>query len=84
MESNDDIVVLASFLSHIEADLAKSALEGSQIESFVGGDDAGGMQPGLWMSGVRLLVRREDVERATDVLGLTIPLAPSPRPGPST
>ena len=75
MESNDDIVVLRSFLTHIEADLAKSALEGSQIESFVSGDDAGGMQPGLWTAGVRLLVRREDVERATDVLGLAIPLA---------
>ena len=75
MESNDDIVVIRSFLTHIEADLAKSALEGSQIESFVSGDDAGGMRPGLWMSGVRLLVRREDVERATDVLGLAIPLA---------
>ena len=52
-----------------------AALEGSQIESFVSGDDAGGMQPGLWTAGVRLLVRREDVERATDVLGLAIPLA---------
>ena len=75
MASNDDVVVLRSFLTHIEADLARSALEGSQIEAFVSGDDAGGMRPGLWMSGVRLLVRREDVERATEILGLAIPLA---------
>jgi len=38
-------------------------------------DDAGGLEPGLWMGGVRLLVRQEDVGRAVDVLGLGQPLA---------
>ena len=75
MSSQDDIVVLRKFLTHIEADLAKSALEAAQIEAAVSADDAGGLRPGLSMGGVRLLVRREDVGRAVDVLGLGQPLA---------
>jgi len=39
---------VATFKSRPEADLAKSALEAADIESIVTGDDAGGLQPGLW------------------------------------
>ncbi len=62
------LVVVARFLTTIEAELAKGALETADIESMVSADDAGGMRPGLWVSGVRLLVRAEDAARAAEVL----------------
>lgn len=62
------LVVVGDFPNRIDADLAKGALDASGIDSFVSGDDAGGVQPGLWMKGVRLLVREDDAERALAVL----------------
>ena len=62
------LVAVADFPNRIDAEIAHSALEASGIESFVSGDDAGGVQPGLWMKGVRLLVREDDADRALDVL----------------
>jgi hypothetical protein len=62
------LVAVADFLNRIDAEIAHSALEAAGIESFVSGDDAGGVQPGLWLEGVRLLVRDEDAGRALDVL----------------
>jgi hypothetical protein len=63
------LVLVRTFGSRIDADLACGALASANIESLVVADDAGGNQPGLWLSGVRLLVRAEDVDRARDVLG---------------
>ncbi len=62
------MVVVADFPNRIAAEIAHTALEASEIESFVSGDDAGGVQPGLWMKGIRLLVREEDATRARAVL----------------
>jgi len=64
----DRLVVVGDFPNRIDADIAQSALEASGIDSFVSGDDAGGVQPGLWMKGVRLLVRDDDAARALAVL----------------
>jgi hypothetical protein len=66
--SDSELVVAGTFLNKIEAEIAQSALEAAEIESMVSADDAGGLRPGLWMSGVRLLVRAEDAERAAKVL----------------
>jgi Putative prokaryotic signal transducing protein len=66
--SNIELVVVGTFLNKIEAELAQGALEAAEIESMVQSDDAGGMRPHLWMSGVKLLVRADDAERATKVL----------------
>jgi hypothetical protein len=69
MTGTDDMVVLTTFPNHIQADLAQSALSASGIESFVHADDAGGAQPGLWLvNGVQLLVRRSDLERASQII----------------
>ena len=38
-------------------------------DAMVAADDAGGNRPGLWMGGVRLLVREEDAQEAGKVLG---------------
>ena len=66
--NNIELVVVGTFLNKIEAELAHGALEAADIESMVAADDAGSMRPGLWMSGVKLLVRADDVERAAEVL----------------
>ncbi len=66
--SDDELVVVRTFLNKIEAELAQSALEAADIESMVSADDAGGMRPHFWMSGVKLLVRAADAERAAGIL----------------
>ena len=63
------LVAVRTFLNRIDADLAQGALEAAGITAMVGADDADGNQPGLWMGGVRLLVREEDAEEAAQVLG---------------
>ena len=48
----------------------KGALEAAGIESVISADDAGGTRPHLWVgAGVRLLVRKADVEPAVEILG---------------
>ncbi len=67
----DELIVVRTFLNRMEAELARSALEASEIDATVAVDDAGGTEPGLWVAtGVRLLVRAKDVARAEDILGL--------------
>jgi hypothetical protein len=67
--NHPELVVIRTYLNRIEAELARSVLEASDIDAAVQADDAGGERPGLWMGGVRLLVRMEDAERADQVLG---------------
>ncbi len=59
---------VASFLTRVDADLACGALQAAGIPAMVAADDAAGTRPHLWMSGVRLLVRAEDVECAKAIL----------------
>ena len=63
-----DLVVLRTYLTNIDAELAHGALQAAGIESVVRADDCGGTRPHLWMGGVDLLVWPEDVERADEVL----------------
>jgi len=66
-----ELVVVRTFPTVIEADLAKSALESVGIDSMVRSDNKGGQTPGLAFSqGVELLVRAEDVTAANDMLGI--------------
>jgi hypothetical protein len=69
--TDSDLVVVRTFNNRQEADLAKSALDAAAIESMVAGDDAGGVQPGLWKSnGVAVLVNRDDEQAAREILEL--------------
>ena len=62
-------VVIRSYLSELEAQLAQVLLEAHGIPSMLLRDDMGGMQPTLTaLSGVRLLVRHEDAVEAIQVL----------------
>jgi hypothetical protein len=63
-----DLVVVASFLKHFEADLARSALEAAGIHSIIRSDDCGGQRPHFWMGGIQLLVRAEDADYAAEVI----------------
>jgi hypothetical protein len=65
---DDTLVVIRTFLNHIDADIAHGALEAAGIDSLIRSDDCGGVRPHLWMGGVALLVRDEDAERANEVL----------------
>ena len=67
--SAPDFVVFRTFLNHIEADMAKMALEAAGIQAFIRSDDCGGMRPHLWMAGIDVLVHVDEVERAEEVLG---------------
>jgi hypothetical protein len=64
------LVVVQSYGSRTEADLAKGALEDSGIPAMVQADTAGGMREHLAWSGAgfKILVREEDATAARDVL----------------
>lgn len=62
-------VVLKTFSSRNEAQVAQSILAGSSIDSFVESDDCGAIDPGLGFGrGVDLLVAADERERAEQVL----------------
>jgi hypothetical protein len=61
-----DLVVLSTFRSVTEAQIAKGILDEMQIESSIRSDNAGGMYPAL--DSADLLVRVDDAERAREAL----------------
>ena len=63
-----ELVVVATFLNQIDAEMAKGALEAAAIESMISADDAGGLRPHLGLSGVRLLVKADDAGHASEIL----------------
>jgi hypothetical protein len=76
----DDLVRIRTFLTSMDAELARGALEAADIPSMIRADDCGGLRPHLWIGGVELLVRAEDGERAEEILGSEPTLVePSPR-----
>lgn len=63
---NADWVVVRSFATHIEADLASSALAAAGIDASIRADDCGGVYP--FKGGVELMVAQEDAALAGEVL----------------
>lgn len=62
-------VILRMCGSEYEAEADKSLLESYGIKSFISKDDCGGMRPYLQMTtGVKLIVREEDVGKANRIL----------------
>ncbi len=65
----DDAVVLQTFYSRIEAEMAAGLLESEGVPTLVMADDAGGAYPSLqFLRGVRLMVAAEDAYRAREIL----------------
>ena len=67
---HSNLVVVQSFGTRAEADIALGILESSGLEAMIQADTAGGMRQHLAWSGVgfRVLVCEEDVAKARDVL----------------
>ena len=64
-----DFIKIITYSSRYEAELAKGFLSVNGINAVVFGDDYGGLQPALSFStGVQLLVKEEDVEKAKKIL----------------
>jgi len=66
--SDPDLVVVRTYINNFEAEIDKSTLEAAGLPSMIRSDDCGGLRPHLWMGGIQLLVRSEDVTRATEIL----------------
>ena len=65
-----ELVVVQTFPSRPEADIAKSMLEAASIDAMIKADTEGGMREHLaWTgAGFRVLVREEDAATAREVL----------------
>ena len=61
-----DLIVVDTFPSVADAQIAKGLLDDEGIESLIRSDNAGGMYPAL--AGAELLVRAEDADRAKEAL----------------
>lgn len=61
-----ELVILSTFRSVTDAQIAKGILDEMQIESSIRSDNAGGMYPAL--DSAALLVRADDAERAREAL----------------
>jgi hypothetical protein len=66
--NSDELVTVSTFPSAVDAEIAKGVLDDAGIESMIRSDNAGGMYPAI--GGADLVVRAEDVEKATEALGL--------------
>ena len=75
--TDSDLVVVHSFGTRPEADMAVSALDAAGIDAMVQADSGGGMRPHLAWAGVgfQVLVREEELAQARDVLD--IPATPT-------
>jgi hypothetical protein len=79
---HSDLVVVKTFGSRPEVDIAKSALASAGIDAIIEADTAGRMREHLAWSGIagfRLLVRQEDLQAALDFL--TAAIEPNPDEG---
>jgi hypothetical protein len=66
MSDNTKLVTIATFQDPVDANLAQSALESAEIESFLQGENANSLIPAAFTAS--LLVRSEDEAAARAVL----------------
>lgn len=68
---NNEIVVIATFGSEIEASIAQASLDAAGIDSILLRDDAAGIIPSMaFLKGIRVAVRRGDAAEARKQLQL--------------
>ncbi len=69
-ESIGDLVCVKTYNNRIEAGFAMNILESEDILSFISADDCGGAYFALSKAygGVKLLVKKEDLKMANDIL----------------
>jgi hypothetical protein len=66
------LIVVHTFGTQPEADVAKSALDAAGIESIIKADTVGGMRPHVAWAGVgfQIVVREDDAVAAREILDL--------------
>jgi hypothetical protein len=65
----EDRVVARTYCYRHETEIGRAMLEANGVDAIIVADDFGGMQPALSVNnGVRLLVKREDVDAAKKLL----------------
>jgi hypothetical protein len=62
------VIVVGTYPTRIDAELAQATLDAEGIPSVVASDDAGGAYPFDLGGGARVLVAEPDAERAREVL----------------
>ncbi len=63
--------ILHEYSNHMEAEIAKGFLTSNGIEAIVHSDDCGGMAGGqTFIRGVKLIVPKNDIQRARQILKL--------------
>ena len=69
---DSQLVVVHTFNTRQEAELARGALEAAGIDAMIQSDTGGGMQPAMAFAGagIQVLVRAEDGIEARDILDL--------------
>ena len=66
---SEETIVVRIFNNELDAGLAQQLLHDAGVEAFAFKDDAGGMEPHLQLTGgVRLVVSRDNAERAQQIL----------------
>ena len=66
---SEELVCIKTYLNAVDADVAKEYLESNGIQVTILGDTGGGMLPDMAMYlGVRVHVKEEDAERASELL----------------
>ena len=63
---SSDLIAVSTFRSTADAQIAQGVLDEEGIESMIRSDNAGGMYPAI--DGADLLVRADDVEKASEAL----------------
>lgn len=64
----EDFVTVETYHARHEAELQRSVLEANGIDAVIESDDVGGVGPALaFTRGVRLLVHKEDVQKAQEI-----------------
>ncbi len=67
-----EVICVKTYNSRLEAEIARGNLGANGIDSMVSADDGGGIRPELAFGlGVRLLVKKENEERALQILEST-------------
>ena len=64
----EDLKIIKKYLNRIEAEIDKGILSANDIESMISADDVGGVRAHLAIGNVKLLVRKEDFDKASEIL----------------
>ena len=65
-----DFIIIKIFLHRFEAEMAQGLLDEQGITSRIDADDCGGRRPEIAFGRVRLLVLKEDADKAKEIISI--------------